>query len=88
MNILASEQRVSCRSILSLSGFPDLEPRFVVFRKTLNNKTLQQPETSFPALGFSGTIVQKITVSLCLCACTFSRSELVKVYYVFALMLI
>lgn len=78
------KQSVSCRSIFSLSGFPDLEPRFVVFRNTLNNKTLQQPKISFPTLDFSGDYCpENHCVTLSMCACTFSRSELVTVCYVF-----
>ena len=58
------DQPVSCRSIISLSGVPDLEPRFAVFRKFLIIKPSSSQQTGFPALGFSGTICPKITVPL------------------------
>ena len=66
---MALDQPVSCRSNISLSGIPDLETMLVVFRKILNNKTLQQPETGFPALGFFGDYLSRNNcVTLLVCA--------------------
>ena len=71
MIILASEQLVSYRSIISLSGFPDLEPRFAVFRKFLIKKRSSNQQTGFPALGFSGDYLSKKSqchfVYVCIC---------------------
>ena len=52
MIILALDQLVSCRSSVFSVGFSRPGTQIYVFRNILNNKTLQQPETGFPALGF------------------------------------
>ena len=64
---MALDQPVSCRSIISLLGFPDLEPRLVVFRKFLIIKLSSSQRPVFPHWVFPGTICPEITASLCLC---------------------
>ena len=64
---MALDQPMSCRSNISLSGFPYLEPMLVLFRKFLIIKPSSSQRVVFPHWVFPGTICPEITVSLCLC---------------------
>ena len=81
---LAVDQLGAVDLEFSLSVFPDLEPRVVYSEIFLINRTLQQPKTGFPTLGFSGDYLSRNNcVTLSMCACAYSRSELVEICYVF-----
>ena len=73
--------------VLDQPGAADLEvsgTQSCVFRNILNNRALQQPETDFPTLCFSGdNLSRNNCVTFSMCACAYSSSELVKICYVF-----
>ena len=84
MIIVALDQPVSCRSKLFSVGFSKSGTQNCVFINILNNRTLQQLETGFPTLCFSGDYLSRNNcVTLSMCACAYSRSGLVEIFYVF-----
>ena len=84
MSIVGLRSARCCRPRVFSIGFSRSGTQSCVFRNILNNRALQQPETGFPTLGFSGdSLSRNNCVTLSMCACAYSRSELVEVCYVF-----